>query len=209
MRRMLFVLPALVVAACSGPTAPADENASGNAPGPQSTGAMTVDPQKIVSAAGNLRTMHGEFTIRAARPNEPSVDPATIGGACLLAKIPVEGKSCNAAQDCNIAIAGQPTPWTGYCLGPDNLPTTQNGTCWVKPSDRQYCLKGVGPGDHATPVTDTSPVYDYVAQTSPQWRRPIDWVLVGCLNGAYTGKPPCAGGSGPSINRASQVRPVP
>ena len=172
-------------------------------------GAMTVDPQRIVSQAGSIRTLHGEFSIRPARPNEPYMAPATNGGACLLAKIPVEGKSCTKQSDCNIDVPGQPQ-WTGYCLGADQLPTTQGGTCWIKPSDQQYCLKRVGPGDHSTPVTDTSVVYAYVAQTSPDWNKPIDWVLLGCLNGTFPPSgPPCGTGIGPKIDRASQVRPVP
>jgi hypothetical protein len=171
---------------------------------------MTVDPQKIESAAGSIRTLHATFAIRAAKPNEPFEAPATNGGACLLAKIPVEGKSCTTQEQCNIAVPGQPEEWYGYCLDANQLPATQGGTCWVKPSDDQYCLKRVGVGNHSTPVTDTSAVYDYVAEHSPNWRKPIDWVLLGCLNGAFTQPPPpCAAGIEPSIYRASKVRPVP
>ena len=106
-------------------------------------GAMTVDPQRIVSEAGSIRTLHGEYSIRPARPNEPYMEFATNGGACLLAKIPVEGKSCTKQSDCNVTVPGQPQ-WYGYCLGAHQLPTTQGGTCWIKPSE-QYCLKESGP----------------------------------------------------------------
>jgi hypothetical protein len=196
----LICSAALLAAAC--------DNEHGNDPRPPE-GAMTVDPQKIVSQAGSIRTLHGEFSIRPAKPNERFLSPATIGGACLMAHVPVEGKSCTKAADCDIAFPTQ-AKWTGYCLGADNLPTTQGGTCWVKPVDAKYCLKRVGPGDYQTPVTDTSAVYDYVAQQSPQWNRPINWLLLGCLNGPITPPlAPCANGPGKLIDVASQVRPVP
>ena len=202
----------LVLTSCgNNPNADSSENASGNLAdarggGQPPAGAMTIDAQKIVSDPGSIRTLHGEFVIRAARPNEPSVNPATLGGACLIAKIPVEGKSCNAQEECN--VAGKPE-WFGYCLGPDRLPTTQGGTCWVKLSDEKNCLKKVGEGDHSTPSMDMTAAYDYVAEKSPNWRKPIDWALLGCLNGVSQGGPPCATGNGPHIYRTSQVRPVP
>jgi hypothetical protein len=208
---LLVSAPLLCLGACNKNNA---ENGAANltgtsGPGKPPAGAMTVDPQRIVSEAGSIRTLHGVFSIRAAKPNEPSLDPATVGGACLLAKIPVEGKSCNAQEQCSITVPGQPEAWFGYCLGPDQLPTTHGGTCWVKLSDEQNCLKGVGAGDYSTPAMDVSAAYAYVAQHSPSWHRPIDWVLLGCLNGPITNGPPCATGNGPHIYGASHIRPVP
>ena len=168
-------------------------------------GAWTNDPQKIVSEPGNIRVLHGEFEIRDAKPNETYMASATLGGACVLAHIPVEGKSCTAASQCNINEAG--VSWTGYCLGADHLPTTQGGSCWVKLSDKDNCLKGVGKGQHSTPAMDVTPAYTYTAVHSPHWHQPIDWLLLGCLNGTPPGG--CAGGSGPKVATASQVRPVP
>jgi hypothetical protein len=200
----------ILAAACSsneGESSNATSNASGGQP---PAGAMTVDPLRIVSEPGNIRLLHATFSIRPARPNEPYMAPATVGGACLIAKVPVEGKSCAKASDCDITAPGQPK-WTGYCLGADNLPvTTQGGSCWIKLSDQKNCLKPVGPGDHATPAMDVSAAYDYVAQQSPGQRRPIDWLILGCLNGTFGAPPPpCATGNGPHIHRAGQVRPVP
>jgi hypothetical protein len=208
---LLLASPLLWLPGCNKNNA---ENSAANLTGTPgrakpSAGAMTIDPQKIVSEAGSIRTLHGVFSIRAAKPNEPALDPATVGGACLLAKIPVEGKSCSSQEECNIPVPGQPDGWYGYCLGRDQVPTTLGGTCWVKLSDEQNCLKGVGAGNYSTPTMDVSAAYTYVAQHSPNWHKPIDWVLMGCLNGQFTGAPPCATGNGPHIYAASPTRPVP
>src|SRR3954453_19742320 len=82
-----------LVAGCSSGT--------NNAPSRSPSGAVTNDPQKIVSDPGNIRVLHGEFEIREAKPNETSIANATNGGACLLAKIPVEGKSCTTQSECD------------------------------------------------------------------------------------------------------------
>jgi hypothetical protein len=205
---------ALLAAACS-----SQENGASNVSnvttndeggGQPPDGAMTVEPGKIVSAPGNIRKLHATFTIRPARPNEPYMAPTSVGGACLIAKIPVEGKACAKATDCNITTGTPPETWTGYCLGADQLPTTQGGTCWVKLSDRLNCRKPAPPGNHSTPAMDMSAAYAYVAETSPDWNRPIDWVILGCLNGPFGAPPPpCATGNGPHVHRAGQIRPVP
>jgi len=205
----LLTSAALLAAACSSQDNEASNATTNDTGGQPPAGAMTVEPKKIVSDPGNLRKLHATFSIRPARPNEPYMAPASVGGACLIAKIPVEGKACAKATDCDITPSGQPK-WTGYCLGADQLPTTQGGTCWVKLSDSQNCLKPVPAGDHQTPAMDMSAAYAYVAETSPNWRRPIDWVIVGCLNGPFNAPPPpCATGNGPYMHRAGQIRPVP
>ena len=167
---------------------------AGDVPGPQ----LTVKALGVTTSAA--RVLRGAFEIRAPNPGEPSIASNGFGGACLVAQLPVQPKACHANQQCNIGHGD--SMWGGYCLG---------GTCWVKPSEN-YCLKGVGVGQHSTPAVDASDAYAYAAANHET--PPIKWRVLGCLNGVAVSensnaRPACPGGPGEVMHDAGDPTAVP
>ena len=158
---------------------------------------LTVKALQVKSSAPRVLT--GDFEIRAPQPGEQSVDSSGLGGACLIAQVPITPKACHSDQQCKISIGTGKADWYGYCL---------SGTCWVKPDD-SYCLKHVGVGSYSTPAKDTNEVYAYVADQGE--RPPINWRVLGCLNGVGVNpnnRPGCAGPPADAIHDAGDPVPV-
>ena len=185
-----------LLAGCTGPEG---ESESGKT--------LTVDALEVITNASPggapSRLLNGRFEIRAPMPGEQSIQSNGRGGACLLAQVPVEPKSCSVDAQCNIERGSGHAKWHGYCL---------HGSCWVKPSEA-YCLKGQGEGSHAFPTTavDTSEVYSYVARQMAGL-RPVPWKVVGCLNGVGPNEhapPTCAGWPGDVLLDEGQPTIVP
>lgn len=129
---------------------------------------LTVKALEVRSGDAGARDIVGRFEIRSARNNETYVaDAAAKGGACLVAQVPVDPKSCSADSEC--AVPGQ--QFFPYCL---------QGTCWVKPK-AESCLRGQGVGVHQTTPGDANEVYAYLASISET--RPVAWRVLGRLNG--------------------------
>lgn len=161
---------------------------------------LTVKALQVMSGAP--RVLSGAFEIRPPNPGEPSISSTGIGGACLVAQLPVQAKSCTTNHQCDIVFGHNEPKWGGYCLG---------GQCWVKPSEN-YCLKGVGVGAHSTPPADASAVYSYAAANGPT--PAIKWRVIGCINGVPVSQnakapAPCPGGPGDVIHDAGQPTALP
>jgi hypothetical protein len=195
------IMSAVALAALAGFTAsagngPDNPKAASNVAGVQ----LTVKALQVMTGAP--RVLSGAFEIRPPNPGEPSVSSTGFGGACLVAQLPVQAKSCTTNHQCDIVFGHDEPKWGGYCLG---------GQCWVKPSE-DYCLKGVGVGAHSTPAADASAVYAYAAGkgTAPA----IKWRVLGCINGVPVSKDsnalaPCPGGPGEAVHDAGQPTVVP
>ena len=170
--------------------AAASTAASGISSGPPRSVRMLIDAG-VVTPEGRLadRRYSGRFVIRTAAPGEQAVASATVGGACLIARVPTGKPPCRFDADCNSRYDGLKSA-TGYayCLG-NGSSDVPAGQCWIKPN-KDYCLKGVGEGSHKTPAV--SPVE--VANFARDRYRTTDvaWKVIGCLNGPdYNGRKPC------------------
>jgi hypothetical protein len=196
-----WIVPSAALAAMAGITAsagkgPTSPKSASNVPGVE----LTVKALQVTSSAS--RVLSGAFEIRPPNPGEASISSNGVGGACLVAQLPVQAKSCTTSRQCDIVFGHGKPKWGGYCLG---------GQCWIKASEN-YCLKGVGIGPHSTPPADASAVYDYAAKKGES--PPIKWRVLGCVNGVPVSKnakapAPCPGGPGQVIHDAGQPTAVP
>src|SRR5512147_1811336 len=94
--------------------------------GSESGKTLTVDAMEVITNASlggaPARLLNGRFEIRAPMPGEQSIQSNGRGGACLLAQVPVEPKSCRVDAQCNIEPGAGRAKWQGHCL---------QGSCWV------------------------------------------------------------------------------
>ena len=149
-----------------------DPNA-GNAGSNTAVTRLTVKALEVRSGPGvppgGPRNLSGRFEIREARQGETYVEGPATGGACLIAQVPIDPKTCTADAQCG--IPGK--PFLGYCL---------RNQCWVKPAN-DSCLRGQPPQANAyeTPQKDTNEIYTYLASIGES--RPVSWMVLGRLNG--------------------------
>ena len=175
-----------MLAACTGLLAVGAVAVAQHAGEPATT--LTVKAGTVTQVSPHVLT--GTFEIRAPQTGEASVQSDGRGGACLLAQVPTQAKSCTASRQCQIAQGPGEPKWVGYCL---------SGKCWMRPSE-SYCMKGVEAGPHTFPQVpvDADPVYRYVA-AHDGGAGPIFWQVVACVNGVGPNSKtpqPCAGGPG-------------
>jgi hypothetical protein len=211
--RAALVPACLLLAGCNQNEA-ANQAASMNAEGEVALAGtpLTVDVHDVLSAAApaaspnaTQRRLYGKFEIRPPHPGEESIlSNGGPGGACLLAQVPVQPKSCMQAEECDYSpTPGQPGAWHGYCLGA-NSAEQRPGTCWVNPIES--CLRGQGPGSYETPIVNASQLYAQLGQQAVKWR------LLGCLSGTHPPgtAPPCADPStGKTLLVLGKIREVP
>ena len=189
MRRFALSTAPLMFALTACGSSPEAENATSNA-----AGTLTVKALEVRSGPGGARMLSGRFEIREPRQGEQSVADATVGGACLVAQVPIDPKACTVANDCKIS-------------GQDFFPYCSSGQCWVKPKN-ESCVRGVGEGSYETPQKDVSEIYTYLAAQGEG--RPVSWMVLGCLSGPLVnGLPGCRTGIGTHMNDYGNPRKVP
>jgi hypothetical protein len=144
------------------------------------------------------RRLQGAFEIGLAGPGEEGIVSHGIGGACLVAQIPMWGKPCKTSTTCNFLARASgdrfaaEEMWEGYCVkapsekrNPDSV-----GQCWVRPgSTRDFCERSIdhdnqpwAPGRHALPAVDTSIVYSYLDAAHRSLNPGLAWRVLPCLS---------------------------
>jgi hypothetical protein len=155
---------------------------------------LTNAPDKVQADPKNPNVLSGTFTIRGPEASEPNIASEGGGGACVLAQYPVEPKPCSVDAECGGPIGPTQYPTVGYCVSegataanifghPVNLPGS-NGTCWVRPDDKDAsmphtCHVGVRSGVHTVSTDDLAA---FVKVTGAK-----KWRLYTCLNGTVAG----------------------
>jgi hypothetical protein len=173
------------------------QNAGGNiATSPQTTytiAALTVQTPGPGKAVGRFHVT----------PSPAGIETDGLGGACLIFKDPA-GPSCKADSDCHVP---------SYVKTPGSYAYCANSQCWIKPSERSQCWKSafVSPPKLLTigtpvqtPETTLSDLPDELF-TGPA-KDKVDARVIACLNGKFTGAPPCGGGPGDVVHDIGPIR---
>ena len=200
MRTIGFGCAMVISSVCLGSCGSSPSDAGKPKGGTQALADLTIDAGDIfeLRGPGGGKLIGGDFAIRRARGNELRVPNATLGGACLVAQAEgVNDGRCTYDRQCDVTIGSGigATKWHGYCIGSGgDVPTKR---CWVKPPGNAYCVKQKTEGAYKIPAMDPSEVYRW----ANRGRRPVKWMVHGCLNGPVTrgSDPPCAGGPGQAI----------
>lgn len=151
----------------------------------------------------------GGFELAPAGVNDPALDSAGYGGACLIAQLVVPvARSCRTDDQCTVALPKlsanevEAPKGQGYCLherqpgagGVSAGPAPPEGKCWFRPgSQGDFCritrpTPNVPPlpiGNHAVPLQGTiDPARAYAFARSQNGRRlnPLRWRVLACLN---------------------------
>jgi len=127
-----------------------------------------------------------------------------IGGGCMVIKDPAS-KVCHADRDCQVPsyISRAGGPWA-YCA---------ESKCWIKPADKAFCWKSrystpptpfqVGK-PQSTPEVKLASLPAQLLQGSA--RNQVRARVIACLNGKFTGAPPCGGGPGDVVHDIGPIR---
>lgn len=195
--RFAALSSALLVALGGCSSNEASENAGGNiAASPR---ALYTISALAVESPGPGKAV-GKFQVT---PSPAGIETDGLGGACMIFKDPA-APSCKADSDCHVpSYVKTPGPYA-YCA---------DSQCWIKPSDRAQCWKSayVSPPQLLTigtpvktPETKLSDLPDELF-TGPA-KDKIDARVIACLNGKFTGVPPCGGGPGDVIHDIGPIR---
>jgi hypothetical protein len=136
-------------------------------------------------------------------PSPAGIETDGFGGACLIFKDPA-APSCKADSDCHVP---------GYIKTKGPYAYCADSQCWIKPSDRDQCWKSgfVSPAKLltiGTPVDTPETLLSDLPNelfTGPA-KDKVDARVIACLNGKFTGVPPCGGGPGKVIHDIGPVR---
>ena len=163
----------------------------------------TIEAMKIEPDADNKLT--GKFVIK--RAHRGAIPSDRIGGACLFADraafqlppIDTQNGLCSVDEHCEKGLKEAPfknLDWEGLCH-------RGTGTCWVRPGSGkpgQSALCNIDPfkardDDHeydsnAQPF-DPSTLDNPLTLAPAAKNKPIKMRVVACLNGVFTGEPPC------------------
>jgi hypothetical protein len=176
-------------------------------------GGGNPNPPKMANVPGSVSAsptgstkLTGHFEIRPAQAGDRFIFSSGVGGACVLAQYPVSPRRCTRHSECELPAAGTGEGASSYCVqespgsplagGGGGVPPSGAGTCWFKPS-KNFCLKGVGQGQHDTPTADSAAVA--AANGVKKWR------VFTCLNGAPGA---CAGADATPNELQHQAGPV-
>lgn len=161
MRQLLFILPTLLLAACSGNPPDAAENASGNQAAADEY--FTVRAGAVTDALAD--SVSGNFQLQ--RTGAPRGIPSDgLGGACLVFAAADLGYPQMAAKQCqtNAQCSTPGESIYGYCDG---------GSCWSRPKE-----------DPTGSKTCNRPLAMTPGDLNPVPRQPVDAAALGVKPGA-------------------------